>query len=222
MGQASTNHTGHAPDDRSDDRAGVTGHGADAGGMPPVHDGGFVLYREVQGFWRNQLVLVLLPMESVITGGILLAVGYGLPPKDQIILLSLWVCFGLVLPLLLLTWRLKIEVTPTHLRAGFAGLRKWRIPLDEVELAESVRVEPIRDLGGWGIRFNRRFGKILNVAGDRAVVVTLVDGEKRTLGTQQPEELVGAVLAGAIGEPGRLIVPVEHDAHAQPADRGGT
>ncbi|MEM9372198.1 MAG: hypothetical protein AAGA55_01015 [Planctomycetota bacterium] len=172
-------------------------------------DDGFVLYREVQGFWRNQLILVLMPTESLITGGILLAVGSQVPPRDQLILLWIWLVFGLVIPVLLLTCRLIIEVTPTHLRAGFSGFPKWQIPLERVEMAEAMKVEPIRDLGGWGVKHKDRFGWIKNISGDRVVKVTLVDGTKRTVGTRHPDELASTILAGAIGEPGRLIVPAD-------------
>lgn len=167
-----------------------------------------VLYREVQGFWRNQYLLVLAPTESLISGVILMAIGSQSGPRDQLVLLGVWLAFGLVLPVLLLTLRLRTEVTPTHLRAGFVGFPKWRIPLDQVELAEAVKIDPIRDLGGWGIRWKKRFGWVQNVWGEHAVVVTLVDGRRRTLGTREPEELSGAILAGAMGEPGRLIVPI--------------
>ncbi|MFK7883952.1 MAG: hypothetical protein AB8F26_07205 [Phycisphaerales bacterium] len=170
-------------------------------------DDGFVLYREAQPWWTNRLLAILLPFESLTTGGILLAVGYQSPPRDQLILLSLWVVLGLVLPALFLTWRLVTEVTPTHVRARFVGLPSWRIPLDQVEVAEPIKVDPIRDFGGWGIRRSKAFGKVLNVSGNHAVRVTLTNGKIRTLGTRYPEELAGAILAGAMGEPGREILP---------------
>lgn len=182
---------------------------------PPEHDDGFVLYREVQPWWNNKLLAIMLPAESIMTGGILLAVGIGAPPRDQLIMLAVWLGTGVVFPALFLSWRLVIEVTPTQLRARFAGLPSWRIPLDRVETAEPKKVDPLADLGGWGIRRSKKFGKVLNVAGERAVLVTLVDGSKRTLGTRHPEELAAAILAGAMGEPGRGIYPAGNAAHSE-------
>ncbi|GEM_PF-1316897 len=192
--------------DRADDRVGGRVDGTD--GVSPPPDEGFVLFREVQGFWRNQLLLVLAPAESLFSGIVLLAIGSQAPPRDQLILLCVWLGVGLTLPLLIVTLRLRTEVTPTMLRAGFVGFPKWRIPLERVESVRAVRVDPVRDLGGWGIRRTKRFGWVQNVAGEDAVVVGMIDGTKRTLGTHEPEELVNAVLAGAMGEPGRLIVPI--------------
>lgn len=188
----------------------LSGDGAAVRDEPvqPAPDDGFVLFREVQGFWRNTLLLVLAPAESLFSGIVLLAIGSQASPREQLILLCVWLGLGVVLPLLIVTLRLRTEVTPTVLLAGFVGFPKWRIPLDRVESVRAVRVDPVGDLGGWGVRYKKRFGWVQNVAGEDAVVVTLVDGRVRTIGTQEPGELTNAILAGAMGEPGRLIVPI--------------
>lgn len=210
MGHVSANLT--TPEGLDSDRPGGD---AREGAIPaPPSDDGFVLFREMQGFWGNQLLLVLAPAESLFSGIVLLAIGSQASPKDQLILLCVWLGVGLLLPVLIVTLRLRTEVTTTTVRAGFVGFPKWRIPLDQIESVRAVRVDPIGDFGGWGIRRKKRFGWIQNVAGEDAVIVTLVDGTKRTLGTQEPEELHSAILAGAMGEPGRLIVPVGAGSHA--------
>jgi hypothetical protein len=163
-----------------------------------------VLYQETQPWWLNRLLRFLLPMESMIMTAVLLAVGSKSPPQDQWVIFWVWLGTAVVFPVGFLCWRLKTTVTPTTLRVRFAGLPGWRIPLDQVALAEAVRVEPMRDLGGWGWRFGRNFGQVLNVWGEHAVRVTLVSGKMRTVGTQRPDELAAAVLSGAIGEPGSV------------------
>ena len=163
------------------------------------------LFEETQPWWINRFLRAFMPLESMILGMILLAVGSQSSPRDQWIMLGVWLGLGLLLPAAFLCWRLKTSVTPDTLRVRFAGLPGWRIPLERVESAEVIKVDPLRDFGGWGYRGSRKFGRVYNVWGDRAVLVTLTDGGKRTIGTQRPEELAAAVLAGAIGEPGSVV-----------------
>jgi hypothetical protein len=51
---------------------------------------------------------------------------------------------------------------------------------------------PIRDYGGWGIRYGRG-GKAYNVSGNRGVMLELSDGQKLLIGSQRPEELANAI-----------------------------
>ena len=71
-----------------------------------------------------------------------------------------------VVPLCLGRMRISIEGESLVVAFGFLpGLEK-RIPLDWIEGAEPVSYRPIRDFGGWGIRFGR-------VAGARTAVLSL-------------------------------------------------
>ena len=113
---------------------------------------------------------------------------------------SIWVGLAVVFPAAFLAWGLVTAVTPSTLRVRFMGLPGWRIPLERVATAEVIRVSPLSDFGGYGWRGSRRHGRVLNVWGDHAVRITLTDGTTRTVGSQRPDELAEAVLAGAIGE----------------------
>lgn len=161
-----------------------------------------VLFRESQAWWMNPLLRVVMPLESVVLSVLLLALAARAAPGDRAVLLAVWFGLCVVLPVGFLSWRLVTEVTPTTLHAGFPGTLRWRIPLDQVQTAVPARVDPLRDFGGWGWRSSRKFGRVLNVAGRDAVVITTLDGRVRTLGTQRPEDLAVAVLRGAMGEAG--------------------
>lgn len=113
---------------------------------------------------------------------------------------ALWLGLCVVFPAVFLVWGLVTAVTPTTIRVRFMGLPGWRIPLERVASAEVIRVSPLGDFGGYGWRGSRTHGRVLNVWGDHAVRITLTDGKIRTVGTQRPEELAEAVLAGALGE----------------------
>jgi hypothetical protein len=59
--------------------------------------------------------------------------------------------------------------------------------------AYAVRTyRPLRDYGGWGIRWSRR-GKAYNVSGNRGVELELADGKRLLIGSQQPEALASAL-----------------------------
>jgi hypothetical protein len=171
--------------------------------MVPMDDR-TVIFAETQPWWLNRLLQFLLPMESMIMTAVLFAVASKSPPQDQWIIFWVWLGTAVVFPAGFLCWRLKTSVTPTTLRVRFAGLPGWRIPLESVALAEAVRVEPMRDFGGWGWRASKKFGQVFNVWGHEAVRITLVNGKVRTVGTQRARELAEAVLSGAIGEPGAV------------------
>ena len=79
-------------------------------------------------------------------------------------------------------------------------LRYWplwfpkRIALSEIESSEAIQYRPIRDYGGWGIRWGRG-GWIWNVYGNRGVRLNFNNGKHFVIGTQQPDPLAAAIEA---------------------------
>jgi hypothetical protein len=102
---------------------------------------------------------------------------------------------SLVLPAVFLTtialfYKLTIRIDDPTLLASFGiGLIKRKVPL-----AEIVRCEPIRIRWwyGWGIHLTQ-YGWLYNVAGWDAVAITLRDGRKFALGTDDPHGLADAI-----------------------------
>ena len=75
-------------------------------------------------------------------------------------------------------------------------LYRKRIAPGEIAGVRVVAYRPLRDFGGWGIRFGRFEGKrcrALNVRGDRGVLLTLRDGGRLVIGSQTPEALAAAL-----------------------------
>ena len=111
-------------------------------------------------------------------------IGHRAPPV--IILIFLLVC-------LVLFYRLKITIEDEILCASFGPgiIRK------KVRLSEIVRCDPIRIRWwyGWGIHLTP-FGWLYNVSGLDAVAITLRDGKKLALGTDDPHGLITAIRAG--------------------------
>jgi len=65
---------------------------------------------------------------------------------------------------------------------------------------------PIRDYGGWGIRFGPQ-GKAYNVSGNRGVQLVFRDGKRLLIGSQKADELAEAI--GAIAETSEVATNVQ-------------
>lgn len=88
---------------------------------------------------------------------------------------------------------LDVAVTGSTLswRYGFFGWPNWSLPLAEirrVEVAGSSWIE------GWGIR-RTKDGMLYNASGRRAVRLTLRDGRRLRLGSDEPERLAAFIVA---------------------------
>ncbi|MEM7371759.1 MAG: hypothetical protein AAF587_24295 [Bacteroidota bacterium] len=62
-------------------------------------------------------------------------------------------------------------------------------PLQEIKEAYVRECAPIREFGGWGIRWAGKRGVAYNVSGRHGVQLVLHSGKKVFIGTQQPKEL---------------------------------
>lgn len=157
-----------------------------------------IIFSEVQQFrqvWIWLLVgfLAVLAWFSAVWQ-VLLGRPFGTNPAPDLLVLVILVILGVGFPLWFLVMRLETEVTPGLLRFRFFPLHiRWReVPAAEIAGADSVVYRPIRDYGGWGIRFGKD-GRAYNVSGNRGVVIRLVSGRSFMLGSERPEELERAV-----------------------------
>lgn len=82
---------------------------------------------------------------------------------------------------------LTIEIVDGELRWRFGpGLIRKRVPLEKIASAQPVRTNVLE---GWGIHYSR-FGWLYNVSGFDAVAITLKNGKRFCLGTDEPGALV--------------------------------
>jgi hypothetical protein len=102
---------------------------------------------------------------------------------------------SLIVPLVLLLlpfffWKLTITIDRETLRASFGiGLVRKTVPVANIVACEPIR---IRWWYGWGIHLTP-YGWLYNVSGFDAVVITMRNGSRFCLGTDQPNELVAAI-----------------------------
>jgi hypothetical protein len=103
--------------------------------------------------------------------------------------------FLVVISLLLLVTiplfhKLTIKIDDQTLRASFGiGLIKKRLPLAQIVASEPIR---IRWWYGWGIHLTP-YGWLYSVSGLHAVAITLRNGRKLALGSDDPHGLAEAI-----------------------------
>ena len=91
-----------------------------------------------------------------------------------------------------LFYKLTITINDETLRASFGvGVIQKRVPLTQIAGCEPIR---IRWWYGWGIHLTP-YGWLYNVAGWNAVAITLRNGRKFALGTDDPQGLAAAIRA---------------------------
>ena len=90
---------------------------------------------------------------------------------------------------------LTIAIEDGMLRASFGpGLIRKKVRLAEIA---SVRPIPVRWWYGWGIHLTPH-GWLYNVAGWKAVEITLLNGRRFCLGTDEPENLLKAIQEASV------------------------
>ena len=99
---------------------------------------------------------------------------------------------GLIALFLVAHLRTEVRGDGLYLRYFPFHLSFRPIPLDRVTAVEAVTYRPLRQYGGWGIRWARK-GRAYNPTGDRGVKLTYVDGRHLLIGSQRPEELAAAI-----------------------------
>jgi hypothetical protein len=103
--------------------------------------------------------------------------------------LELFLAFVLLLCVLLF-WRLTIKVDNETLGASFGiGLIRKAVPVANIVACEPIRT---RWWWGWGIHLTP-YGWLYNVSGWDAVAITLRDGKRFCVGTDEPQELQAAI-----------------------------
>jgi len=157
-----------------------------------------ILFREVQHFRQPWLWLVVLAVSGIAIYGVveqlILGKPFGNNPAPDALVLIIGIVFGLALPMLFYVMNLTTEVREDGLYYRLFPFH-WsfkRIGGSDIGKFELITYRPLRDYGGWGIRYGFN-GKAYNVSGNRGVQLQLRDGRRVLIGSQKPEDLAGAL-----------------------------
>ena len=116
------------------------------------------------------------------------------PGPDWLIWLITALC-GVLVPLLFLMARLETTVDATGLRLRYVPFRNRRIAASQIFSHDVVDYRPLREWGGWGIRYAFRRGWAYTAFGNRGVQLVLSDRKRLLVGSQRPEALAAALQA---------------------------
>jgi len=162
-----------------------------------------VYFREVRRFRQIWIWALILPVSLLL----IVLFGYGM--LKQLVFDQPWgskpmsdtglAIFGsfmllLGIGLLYLFYALKVvtEVRKDGIFIRYSFLSHQKISFEEINHYKVQTYNPIRDYGGWGIRYGKN-GKAYNVNGNRGVQLKFLDGKQLLIGSQQPEELIQAI-----------------------------
>lgn len=91
------------------------------------------------------------------------------------------------------TARVRVEVRRSGVTAAWRPLRKRVLPWTEIVSVEPVHYNPLRDYGGWGIRYSQRKGWAYTMKGNRGVLLTLRSAKPLLVGTEHADQLAAAI-----------------------------
>ena len=149
---------------------------------------------------RNVLIRYLLPIEAVVVTAIILPIALSGGGNDRVVLLAIWFLAAVALPVgVIYGLGLTTVVTDRRVIARFRPFVTRTIERDAIDSAEPVKYSPIGDCGGWGIKGSRKYGAVLNVAGEHGVFINYTKNgkpKKMLIGSEQP-----GTIAETIGKP---------------------
>lgn len=165
------------------------------------------LFKEVQRFRQWWVWLLVLVADAgvwyVFILQILQGKKVGTNPAPDVVVIGLWVVLGILFPVLFFTLNLTTEVRPEGLYIRYFPfhIRFHKISYAEIKRFEARTYSPIRDYGGYGIRYGRK-GKAYNVSGNQGIQLEFMDGKRLLIGTQRPEEFLTALSSATGKRPG--------------------
>ena len=163
--------------------------------MEPQNEHG-VLFREVQRFRQPVLwILFLFDLLVIIGVGWLILPHEGVGSAAFVSYVVGAFLFAFGPPILLFILRLVTEVRRDGIYYRFVPvhLSFHRITFENLESYHARSYSPLREYGGWGIRWGFKRGWAYNVGGNQGVQLELSDGKRILFGSQRAEGFVKAI-----------------------------
>ena len=101
------------------------------------------------------------------------------------------IILGLVATMLF-GFNLETKIDAKNISLKIPVLLKTKIAVADIISAEQFSYSPLRDFGGWGIRYGKG-GIMYNANGNQSVKLVMKDGKIIYIGTQKPDALIVAL-----------------------------
>ena len=158
------------------------------------------LYREIQYFNQPWLRIIIILPAAAVLASFVFTLSHDTPIGNMGTVQDDWANWLFIFvvtftfPVIFFSSKLVIEVTKEGIRYRFYPFHiHWhRLLWNDIQTADARVYRPIREYGGWGIRFGR-YGKAYNVSGNEGVLVTLTKGETIMFGSRQMNDFEVAI-----------------------------
>lgn len=152
---------------------------------------------EIQQFRQSWLLaLVLVPcISALIYIGFKVFRNWPMSGTNMLIYGAIILALALV-PIFMLAMKMVTEVKNDAIHIRFFPFKKEAIPFSEIAKCDARQYSPIKEYGGWGIRYGTK-GMAYNVSGDRGVQLELTNGKRLLIGSQRSEELGKIIISKA-------------------------
>ena len=135
---------------------------------------------------------------AIVLGCYLLLIGSDVETSlmPRLAIVGAVVCMGVAVEVFLNGLTVLVQETRVFMYLGMFPLVRRSVPLSDIVTMESVRYQPIREFGGWGVRgWGKR--KAWSARGSQAVALTL-EGERLLLiGSDHPRRLEERIRAAS-------------------------
>jgi hypothetical protein len=159
-----------------------------------------IIYREEQKFslWLRWLVYLSMGLSVVISVFVLTKESASDGSQDtwEIVL---GVIVGIGVPIVITAFfvllKLQTEVRPDGIYVRYFPfhIHFKRFAREDLSEYYARLYKPIREYGGWGIRYSLRNGRAYNVSGNKGVQLVFSNSKKLLIGSQKPDELADAI-----------------------------
>jgi Family of unknown function (DUF6141) len=158
-----------------------------------------IIYREVQKFRQWWIMMILLLSLGIWLWGIVQQLVYKIPFGNHPITDLGLILIGIIvlIPVLVFLWiKMITEIRTDGLYYKMYPLMGFKkIAASEIKDWEVKEYSPLKEFGGWGIRFSAKKGggKAINVKGKHGLQLELNSGKKILIGSQDPEKIKAAM-----------------------------
>jgi hypothetical protein len=106
----------------------------------------------------------------------------------------LWVFFALIVPVLFFLAKMITKIQPDGIYIKYFPfqINFVKINPEDIQSFESIIYNPIKDYGGWGLRYGIK-GNAINASGNRGINLQITYARNMLIGTQKPQELFDAI-----------------------------
>ena len=125
--------------------------------------------------------------------GIVLHHPVGDHPPNETGYWMILIIVGIGMPLFLYSLKMTTTVTRDGLRVRYWPLITRTVFMSEIKTFAACQYHPIRDYGGWGIRWGFGRGMAYSMSGHDGVQLELHNGRKVLIGSQQATDLQAAL-----------------------------